>query len=491
MNTKDSNFDQEMIDLFTEAPPSEDYLPTINPWSKPIGFITWGFILTTIHLNFLYLQYALPSLGMVLIFLGFRSLREENSYFKAAWILSIFRLLYQLSNLVIRSTPLNNMDFPEIRIGLVMLALQIVMFILYHLALKKVYQKAGKVMEGNPLIWISWWTLVVALIALSSMSSTWFVFIPMMFIYIGIARSLYQIGDQLDDARYFMINAPVRINNRRFGWTYLLATFTIVIICSMFFSHLKLEAEEYSQPISIEERQHLMDMELPPDTLRHLSNEDVMMLSEAINFEVFTEALMFDPKEIEHIVYSEGYKQISHTYEPGNRNMEATTIYFEMPENLVYVLHYYVWKGGDPVWQDGITIQVDPNAEDVQLMSSGLFYRKKNMEYTAPFPRLVLGDVTVNTMFGPNNYVAISGALSYPFNSESQGGYVLSRYRAMESDDLFVTYTVFNYANNENPSYIPYERTEDLISNGAYTFSYNHQQQYTDYESLAAKEFEN
>jgi uncharacterized membrane protein len=53
----------------------------LNPWKKPIMEITLGFALTSITLNFLWLQYILPAIGIVLIFIGARSLRKENKYF--------------------------------------------------------------------------------------------------------------------------------------------------------------------------------------------------------------------------------------------------------------------------------------------------------------------------------------------------------------------------------------------------------------------------
>jgi hypothetical protein len=153
MNGKDFNFDQQMIDQLSELPPPEEEIRKINPWSKPIGFITWGFILTTLHLNFIYLQYILPTIGVLLIFFGFRSLRNENKYFKAVWVLSIVKLLLQLADLVRVSMPLNTVDYPELAIGTVILASRIAMFLIFHAALKETYKKADKLIKSAPLLY--------------------------------------------------------------------------------------------------------------------------------------------------------------------------------------------------------------------------------------------------------------------------------------------------------------------------------------------------
>jgi hypothetical protein len=491
MSEKDFNFDQQMINRLSELTPSEEEIRKINPWSKPIGFITWGFILTTVHPNFIYLQYILPTIGVILIFLGFRSLRNENKYFKILWMLSIVKLLFQLMDLVFVSTPLNIMDYPELDLGtimMVMLAFQVSMFLIFQAALEETYKKAGKLTKSVSLLWASLWTVIAFFIALSPLSNSWLVFIPMMICYILITRSLYRIGNQLDDAGYVLTNASVRISNRVFGRAYFFIALVTVIACSAFYNHLKIESQEYYIPETTEARQQLLDMEFPANALGYLSDEDVKMLNGAVNVEASSKLLMFDANKVEHKESSEGYTQITHTYEPGKKNVEATTIYIEMPENVVYVMQYFTWKGGNPVWQDGILISGETKADDKQIISSGLFYSKKGTEYTANFPRLICDKITRNTMFGIDNSVLIAGALSYPFGSENQGGYVLYRYTVMADSDIYATHAIFNYVHSSNPLRIPYANTEDLILSGAYTFIDELQQHYTSYESLSFKE---
>ena len=487
MRGNNIDFEQEMIEQLSYVVPPEDEIQKTNPWSKPIGNIIWGFILTTLHLNFLYLQYILPTIGVTLIFLGFRSLRKENKYFRIAWMLSVLKLLLHLWDLVLVSTPFSLENFSEFAIGLVMFSFQIAMFLTFRTALKEVYKKAGRTMEADPLLGASWWTAAAFFVALSPFSNSWIVFIPMIICYILIVRSLFRVGEQLDDTGYLLINAPIKISNRIFGRMYFFIALTIVIMCSIYYNHLKIEPLEYSVPEITEARQHLLDMGFPAEALKYLSNEDASMLSGAINVESSTKLLMFDPKRIEHQVSYGSYTQISHTYEPGKKNIEATTVYIEMPENVVYVLQHFSWKGGKPVWQDGIMISGE-NEADKQVISSSLFYTKGGKEYIADFPRLICDRVTVSTMFGTSYPMLITGALSYPFGSEEQGGYVLYSYRVETDSDIFLTHSTISYIHLVSPLHIPYRRTEDLFLSGAYTFEDRLQQHYTTYESLASRE---
>lgn len=488
MSRKDYNFDQQMIDRLSYMIPPEEEIRKTNPWSKPIGYITWGFILTTWHLSFIYLQYILPTIGVILIFLGFRCLRNENKYFKIAWILSILKLVLHLGDLISVSTPLNIVDYPELTIGTVMFPFQIAMFLVFRAALKGTYNKAGRLMKADPLLGASWWTTAAFLIALSPLSNSWLIFIPMMICYILIVRSLFRIGYQLDDTGYVLTNSSVRISNRTFGRTYFLIALMTVIMCSVFYNHLKLEPQEYSLPETIEARQHLLDMGFPAEALQYLGDQDVILLNSAVNIESFSKVLMFDARKVEHREISEGYTYITYTYEPGKRNMENTTIFIETPENVVYVMQYFKWLGGNPVWQDGILISGETKANDKEIISSSLFYNKKGTEYIANFPRLVCDRITQNTMFGMDYSVMIVGALSYPFDSKDQGGYVLYRYTVGADSDIYVTQATFSYVHFLSPLHIPYTRTEDLILSGAYTFEDRLQQHYTNYESLAFRD---
>ena len=140
MTDKDLTFDQEMMEYASELPPSEEEVRLTNPWSKPIGFITWGFILTTLHLNFLYLQYFLPTIGVILIYLGFRSLRNENGYFKAAWVMAAFRIILHLADLITTAGPIIN-GYPVLAAGTVMTGYQIAFFLIFRAALKKCLPK--------------------------------------------------------------------------------------------------------------------------------------------------------------------------------------------------------------------------------------------------------------------------------------------------------------------------------------------------------------
>lgn len=74
---------------------------------RAIKNIAIGFMFTLFTFNFLWLQYILPTLAAVLLYIGFRDLRKENKALKVAWKFSIINLTFNVLSLIYKSTPLS------------------------------------------------------------------------------------------------------------------------------------------------------------------------------------------------------------------------------------------------------------------------------------------------------------------------------------------------------------------------------------------------
>ena len=98
-------FDQALTGQLGKLPPIVGGAERRAPWSSAMMSLLLGQALVTFHLEFFYLQYLLPLLGSVLIYLGSRSLRKENKYFRLSWILGCVRLIWSALYLVLCATP--------------------------------------------------------------------------------------------------------------------------------------------------------------------------------------------------------------------------------------------------------------------------------------------------------------------------------------------------------------------------------------------------
>ena len=69
-----------------ELPPSEPITREITSWRRAINQVLVGLAFTCLTLNFFELNYLLPAIGLILMLLGFRSLRRENGHFGAGYL---------------------------------------------------------------------------------------------------------------------------------------------------------------------------------------------------------------------------------------------------------------------------------------------------------------------------------------------------------------------------------------------------------------------
>ena len=101
MRTDD--FDRHIMEELSQIPPAE--LPRFSPWRPAMDRIVVGTALLTFRFQFFYLQYLLPLLGAVLVYLGYRSLRLENRWFRLGWLLSALLLASHMALDVLAATP--------------------------------------------------------------------------------------------------------------------------------------------------------------------------------------------------------------------------------------------------------------------------------------------------------------------------------------------------------------------------------------------------
>ena len=82
----------------------DDIVQEVTPWRKAMGNIIGGSGMCAITINMLQLNVLLPTIGVILQLLGFRSLRRENRWLGACWVLALLRVVLFLPVLVVDAT---------------------------------------------------------------------------------------------------------------------------------------------------------------------------------------------------------------------------------------------------------------------------------------------------------------------------------------------------------------------------------------------------
>lgn len=488
MNEQDDlRFDALLTEDLSALPPGDNDLA--NPWEGPIQRIALGLALTTLHLNLLWLEYILPTVGTLLLFLGFRSLRRENRWFTAAWFLSGLKMAGQALSLLEAATP---WQAPAIETGapwviVLTVCLQSGFFLLFRQALKKVFQKAGVAQEKDPLLGMAVWTVVVAFLAVSPLSQSWLAFLPTVAFYIYLCRSLYDLPDSLGDAGYALVDAPVRVSDRTVRLWYLLGCLLLTLACNLASAHLPLDSRPYISPAVSETRQRLESLGFPAGLLADLPDSEVEQMAGAVFVDTSQELLMFDPhSEPRYNTYDLIYE---YRDEPGNSNLNVTSAVVQLPDNRFHACVFFEWENhayGDdhsPFWTDGFSLSID----DAQTSgyAGALLYEKDGLTWAAPIPELEQSTRTGQGFFGSYTLEHFSGKVNYPAGADRRRGWLTVSFSLPE--DQWLSCLSLNYQRVTGPLRFPYQDPVDQIFAG-FLGNDNKKQYYTTFETLSRHE---
>ena len=449
----------EMIEQgLGEIVPGEGVVEEVNPWREPIGRIAAGMALTGITLNFLYLQYLLPTLGAALQYLGFRTLRRSGPAFRIAWGLSLVELVWHAVWLMLSASPWRLEGMTAYALGLAGMAVQIARLLLLRAGLRDVCRRAEVEPQGDPLRAAVIWQVLIAVLAFSPLAQSWLAAIPMIIAFVLIIQSLERVGGSLGGAGYCFVNAPVRVSSGVMKWGYLLGCFALVLLTSAVVNHPRLDAQPVPAQGEAETRQALTALGLPEEVLADLSDEHVRALEGALRVDVQQEMMSF---------YSSTTTETQKADADANR-LCSYIIYIELPDSRMAVLNYFDWQQGGAYWGDAVMLGWQDTYEYLTGQIGGaLLYEKNGQAYTAPIPRLNNGVVTTTDWFsGIQSYPRITGTVSYPFGAQNQRGYVLYILQLRDLNVVGITRgnTWITYRHRLQPFSLPYQTPAELTS---------------------------
>lgn len=469
--------DCKKIDLITTHRESEDDSAITkgnqeNPWQEPMNLIAWGLILTLFTVNYQCLDYILPTIGTIFLFLGFYSLRKCNPWFYTAWIIVMIKLCWQPVSLIIIASPMNRTFQNFDLIMIVIILLQMALLFIFRQAIRTVFYKNKITPNRDPLLLIIVMYIIILICGYLHLSGFILVFL-LLFLW-KILYSLNKVGEDMGAVSDAFVIIPPKIRILIVPFIYMIGCILLVLGSCILSNHIILDGAKQTPITESKTRSKLIDMGFPKEIMKDISDKNIEELRDAVYVSASSDILNFDSEKGTTLYEN----SVTETNKPGNVKLKASTIYIELPNNLFYVVVYFDWMKQKVKWQDGFTIW---GANGFELLDGVLLYRMKGEDYTAPIPRLKSESVTENSLFGKTESREILGAVSYPFRSENQRGYVFYKFKLKE--DNVIGSNCLNYMHFTNPFQLPYEDTEKRITQNI--FNHHIKQHNTNFESHA------
>lgn len=442
--TDEREFDRMLEDVLSMEPLSDNSAAAVTPWKAAMERIVLGIGLTSITLNFLYLQYLLPTLGIVCLWLGTRTLRRENGWFTAAWVISVVKLAAQFVNLVLLAVP------GQDALWLAYVLLPVGIFQTFCLwrgikAVRRAAEQPGDAGAAGALVVLQ---AIVAALAVMEVSG-WLFGLPVLAAYVLILYALSKVPALLDGAGYTVTAAPVRVSDGVAKWVYVGVLLVCIVGALLAFGRVPMDwtPTRSETPTETAAGQHLLDLGFPETVLRDLTAQDLDGLDEALTVYTKTNSCYYE---------NTGYGTEYHIdYDP-NYDTEQTQLVFthaavELPDGRWKVFHHFEWVELPKVrktecMQFWPASHVSDNGYgyDWEGEAAGrVLYDRDGTTYESPYHTLEFQSYTYSSWWGgTNTQQDLFASFSLPRKGEDCRGYVA--YTVREKNDVMTLFDSWN-----------------------------------------------
>lgn len=262
-------YDLLLAEAAGELPPPPE--EQAEPWSRAMKYILWGLALVTFRLELVYLQFILPCVGSVLVFLGFRSLRRSARGFAIAYAASIVLLIMRALGIAAGAVR------PEYfgALGYFTSAAGIVLNFTLLLGLRSGIRTAFSATSGEGPRGLSLWpaaayagVIVIALLETLVPARSDGNALPRMLsaaaLYIALLVLLRRQGRALAGRGYRIAPVPVRLSARAVFALYALVIAALLVPALLLGPRLKsAEAEPFETAETAQARAELVELGMP------------------------------------------------------------------------------------------------------------------------------------------------------------------------------------------------------------------------------------
>lgn len=418
MNEWDA-FDRALSDSMEALPPPEEEVKQITPWRKALDEILIGLVLTTVRLNLLYLQYILPAVGAAHLYLGFRTLRRDNKWFRLCWLLAMGKAVFQYAGTLLIATPLANWAPLNTAFSYGSAAVTFALYFFFRLALRTAFRKVGQTPSSDPLLGVLVVYGVITALGIWMPNIGLWGGIAVLAAFGVIVKLVSIVGDELDQWGYTVAAAPVRVSDDTCRHWYYRSLLVLVVALALFSNHTVPAERALQAEGTTAIRTELAARGFPEGLLSRLEDGEVETLAGATAC---------------HAVTGDN----EHGGDPELTKLRMDTVFVRLSPTACRVYEFFTLEEATlrSNWQNILRCYPEP---DPQSVTSDVAAR---LTWSDRRGRMQTADITLETgteraMFG--SYAYYMGHFSYPFFSQSRGGYLRYTLTVPAEDYSFVT----------------------------------------------------
>ena len=444
----DLRFDRLLQEEANALAPAAD---EVNPWRESMALVLWGIGLTSITLNFLYLDVILPALGAVLMVLGFRTLRGENRALRWCWRLSMAVAAVRSIAAVAAALPQDTGSAA----GYAVMGLTLALYICLWRGMVGVSRAAGAEKATAPAAGALAVFYVVLFVLAHIGLEGWLAVLPLLIVYVMILRSLVRLSRSLADMGYVIHAALVRLPAAAVLWGYLGMTLAAVVLAMLLGQRYPMNWQVRADaPQDAAIRAELLELGFPEKVLNDLTAEETAKMSGAteirtqtdmeydktryreLNTDIWYDTAMPDNWQYDHAEKQQdgSYRYVYRIYDV--RTCVMTHVAVLLEEECIILHHAAIVKPPKESYTEAMELWPvwygDPDE-----WSRGGWYQgrvlcdKDGRSYAAGFSALTEGSYESTGFFGSSRRSAITAEWSRLHGSENIRAYILYDARSL------------------------------------------------------------
>ena len=461
----EQEFETMLESSISEFPP-EEIVKGVTPWKKAMKRILAGMALCTVTLRFgeLDLSIVFPAVGIVLLLLGFRTLRRENKWFLGCFFITVLRAAFFFPTVILKTTILHSTVLsPQVTqvLGVIGLPLLFAEIVCLWGGLRAVQKKAGlPPRAGGAMALMVWYGLVCVLAAIQY-DGLLLIMVIMLIAYLLILRSLYLLSKELDEAGYAVQTSFLKITDRAAALTLALILALGCTLGYLFGGSYPMEWSAAEQPESAEAddiKSELLELGFPDYVLNDLTPEDIEACAGAVQVVVnVTDEPVNDGRRVsrEGKNGEQSYTWFDTVYDVKELRITGVGVQLSKERETWMIFHHFLWTT-DPGFYGTESIQLwpayrnDPEGwASMGDVTGRILYDRDGETFSAPYYFLGTQTFTSESVFwGAQENTDVFAAFSMPTGGEHYRGY--AAYPAAERQDGAIISSWMNYTHQKS-----------------------------------------
>lgn len=345
MNEHD--FDALLESSASELPP-DDVAHDVTPWRRAMNQILTGFALGVVTVSILRLEIFLPAVGAVLQILGFRSLRRENRWFTACWVLSLLRGTILLPALVLNATIWQTAFYAAVgsRLSYVGISLQLALVFCFWRAVKDA--RRGEPADAAKMLFV-WYVVLTGLCRIGSGGII--LGLALLAAFVLVLRSLFSLAGEMEASGYSLEPARVKLSDTALVRC-IAAVVAVGMLCGYgFFGRYPMAWEKTEKMLSSDAqtvKAELLSLDYPADALDDLTEDEILSCRGAKCIAVQeSDEPMNEGREVEeHVGDGYGTVYVTRVYDVKEMHFTSVAVQLSASPERWKIFHHFRWTEG-------------------------------------------------------------------------------------------------------------------------------------------------